>query len=157
MKELILKNGITVKVDDEDFERVSQFNWFSFTATSGQCRVARQFWSNGISKTVGIHRFIMNAKDGDIVDHKNGDTLDNRKENLRITDKTGNNQNRKIHKNNKCGYKGVCWDRGKWTAHIAVSGKNITLGRFTEVLDAARAYDAAAKKDHGEFARLNFG
>jgi AP2 domain len=106
-----------------------------------------------------MHRFIMNLDFGHPrqVDHKDREaTLDNRRQNLRVTlDK--NQQNQGKHKNNTSGFKGVCWDKRKaqWRARISAGGKSVLLGLFPTALDAAAAYDAAAKELHGEFAVTN--
>ena len=99
----------------------------------------------------------MNPPLGMQVDHINGDRLDNRRENLRIVTNWQNQMNRGMTINNSSGYKGVRLRRsGKWEAQIRVNKKAIFLGRFYDKLDAAHAYDDAAKKYFGEFARLNF-
>lgn len=91
-------------------------------------------------------------------DHINGNTLDNRKENLRICSIAENGRNRKIQKNNTSGYSGVSYMKGvcKWQATICVNKNKIYLGVFETAEESARAYDSAAKEYFGEFARLNF-
>jgi hypothetical protein len=103
-----------------------------------------------------MHREILGVGKGTLVDHRNGNGLDNTRANLRPCSRSGNMQNMKTHKDNKSGYKGVRRDRGKWLATIRVNGKVVFLGRFDLVTDAARAYDTAATKHFGEFARTNF-
>lgn len=90
------------------------------------------------------------------IDHINGDTKDNRIENLRLATHSQNMQNSKIPVTNKSGYKGVSWYKNynKWIAQISVNNKKINLGYFENVVDAANAYVQAAKKYHGEFARI---
>lgn len=89
-------------------------------------------------------------------DHKNGNTLDNRRENLRLATNAQNGQNSKLYANNASGYKGVFWykERGKWRAQIKVNGKQKFLGDFFDKEKAAEAYRIAAEKFHGEFARI---
>ena len=114
-------------------------------------------------KKIYLHRVVAKAGDGDKVDHLDGDTMNNCRSNLRLTDTRGNAQNRsklKIYRNGKVPtspYKGVCWDRatGKWRARIYLNGKQICLGRFMDQAKAARAYDAAAMAMF-KVPRLNF-
>jgi len=114
-----------------------------------------------------LSRLIMDPPKGMLVDHINGDTMDNRRSNLRICSKGENGRNRKIaSKNNTSGFKGVSyrkkgpdmineWSR-PWQAYINYNKKRHHLGMFATAEEAARAYDSKAIKLHGEFARLNF-
>ena len=109
--------------------------------------------------TVRMHREIMNAPAGLLVDHKNRNPLDNRRANLRLATHSQNMQNRgKFRSNATSQFIGVCLVKktGKWKAQIKHQKKYIFLGEFDSEIDAAKAYDAAAIKYHGEFARLNF-
>lgn len=105
-----------------------------------------------------MHRFILDAPHGMEVDHKNGDGLDCRRENMRLATRKQNAFNRKRPSVNTSGFKGVTLVKptGKWLAQIEVGGKNMHLGTYESKIEAARAYDKAAIKYHGEFARLNF-
>ncbi len=105
-----------------------------------------------------LHRLIMGAQKGQIVDHINGNSLDNRKCNLRFATAKQNSVNSKARKNNLSGHKGVSWNVAcrKWMAIIMNSGKRYYLGVFTHKDRAAMAYDRAALFLHGEFAGLNF-
>lgn len=93
---------------------------------------------------------------GDI-DHQDGNPLNNRFNNLREATRSENLRNADIRRNNTSGYKGVCWNkrRGKWMSGIGHKGKNLHLGYFTDKRDAAQAYNFAAARLHGEFARMN--
>lgn len=104
-----------------------------------------------------LHRLVMNAKEGEHVDHINGDKLDCRRENLRLCTHGENSRNRRMSKANASGRKGVHWRRrvGKWRAQIMLNGKHIHLGDFHCREEAAAAYDRAAAELHGEFARTN--
>ena len=104
-----------------------------------------------------MHRFILGARKGEIVDHRNGDGLDNRRDNLRLCVGKENQGNRRLSKNNKSGYKGVCLDnrRGQWVATIYKNRKPIYLGSFNSAIDAANAYDNAAIGYFGDFALTN--
>lgn len=92
--------------------------------------------------------------EGDI-DHINGVKTDNRIENLRVGTRASGNHNKGVNRLNSSGFRGVSWDsdRRKWAAQIKIDGKNKRLGRFKDVEDASRAYEAAAKIVHGEFYR----
>jgi len=91
-----------------------------------------------------------------MVDHRNGNGLDNRRANLRPATKSQNGANRLIAASNKSGFKGVDLKKGRWRAQIKVVGSKIHLGYFDLAEEAARAYDMAAIEAFGEFATLNF-
>lgn len=134
-------------VDDEDFERLNEYNWFY---TKGRaCRVENR-------KHIAMHNEIMNTPIGKEIDHINRNALDNRKVNLRICTRQQNicNEVRK----NKSGLRGVHFrDRKKpWVAYITVKRKQINLGSFNTEKEAAIVYDKKAKELFGEFATLNF-
>lgn len=108
-----------------------------------------------------LHRELMGLGEfveGVIIDHINGNRLDNRRSNLRVTDRTGNRRNTSVQNNNKAGYKGVGPKKHgqPWRARITVDGKSLYLGAFDTPEEAARAYDAAALEHFGEYAWLNF-
>lgn len=92
------------------------------------------------------------------VDHWNGDTLDNRRANLRATDPSHNGGNQRVRRSNSSGYKGVAWVKRnrKWLAQILVNGRSRHLGYHDDIEAAARAYDQAAIEAWGEFACVNF-
>ena len=107
-----------------------------------------------------MHREILNAPAGVLVDHINHNGLDNRKANLRLATRAQNCWNRKKPKMRKCAsrFKGVGWHKGnkKWVSRIRFNGRRISIGYFNDEVEAAKSYDEAAKKYHGEFAVLNF-
>jgi hypothetical protein len=143
-------------VDDEDFEKVNQFNWTLSANGYAYRRMARPE-----RKVVFMHRFILSFNDPSLdVDHINGKKLDNRKSNLRIATRSQNMKNSKAKSTNPSGYKGVNLRRFRWVntwrASIEVKGKQIHIGSFKTPEEAAHAYDQAAKKYFGEFAKLNF-
>ena len=107
---------------------------------------------------VRMHRVIMGlGPDGPKVDHKDGNGLNNQRENLRLASTIQNGQNRRPDKRGSSKYKGVCWKsrRSHWEASIQHNGKRIHLGCFQNELEAARAYDKTALEFFGEFARIN--
>ena len=158
-KELIIeskKHGThTVLIDEEDWEKISEYRWHLWSGPTNNTIYARV--SN---MGTGMHRIILNAPKGTMIDHINGNGLDNRKENLRFCTKRENNANQKKNINNSSGYKGVAkasnYSYSKWRAYIRVDYKQIHLGNHNTPEEAARAYDVAAKKYFGEYAHLNF-
>ena len=107
-------------------------------------------------KYVKLHKLIFTEK-GKKVDHKNRVRIDNRRDNLRYVEDNENARNSNTPKNNTSGYRGVSWNtKGNWGVQIRVNTKIIRLGTFVDPIEAAKAYDAAAIKYHGEFAVLNF-
>lgn len=154
-----LKSGLNVTIDAGDVPRVSALNWNISRAKDRPDYVVTSTWdpSTKTANTLYLHRFIIIAKKGQIVDHIDGDTMNNTRSNLRIATHQQNMANSKKRIGNT-GYKGVqkrC-DGKKWVARIQVNRKGIHLGSFTTPEDAARAYDDAAVIHFGEFARLNF-
>lgn len=150
MKQIELTRGKVALVDDDVFDYMSQWTWC--TVKSGNKFYA--FSGGGIL----MHRIITEAPDDMFVDHINGNGLDNRRKNLRICTPAENTANRKKNKNNTSGFKGVYWRSKKrlFEASIRKDKKYHYLGYFELAIDAALAYDAAAKKLFGEFALLNF-
>ncbi len=108
---------------------------------------------------VYLHRLLLKPPDGYFVDHINMDRLDNRRCNLRVATKAQNSYNRPARTDNTSGYKGVwlrCDAKTKaWIAEIRVNGKKVHIGTYSTKEAAALAYNDAAKKYHGVFARLN--
>ena len=169
MKEITLTKGYVASVDDEDFERVSQFRWRAHLSLHRDGTVRTVYvdrWRKlGKGKNNRIrqllHRFLLGVTDPEIeVDHRDGNGLNNQRYNLRMAP-TQNQQNSKVRKDNTSGFKGVHKTKGKshwricWLARIQVAGERVYLGSFFNPLDAAKAYDAAALKYFGEFALTN--
>jgi hypothetical protein len=152
--EIIISDGTSVIVDAEDYDWLINWKW----SAHGEGYAMRgEHIGNRKYKYFTMHREIIGAKKGDIVDHVNGNKLDNRKENLRIANRSQNATNSK-HRKNKSGYRGVCMDkrRGLWKSEIRVGdGKRKFLGYYEAKIEAAKAYNDAATKYHGEFAKLN--
>lgn len=156
MKQIPLTQNKYAIVDDEDYISLSKHKWFSYRIQSEYFYAGRKNIGNS-SRTIAMHRIIMNAPKGMDVDHINHDTLDNRKCNLRVCTHAQNLANSRIAKNNKSGYKGVSFNAKelRWRANIRVNNKPMLLGVFKSKLEAARVYNEAAKKYFGKFAVLN--
>ena len=150
--------GFDIEIDEEDRERILSLTWHRVKGKSFDrgCIYFRHSHSRKQgTRQIWLHRFISMCPDGLFVDHKNGNTLDNRKENLRFCTPMENCRNTKMTKRNKTGYKGVSFvkSKGKFVAYISIGGKNKGLGHFDDPKKAHEAYCEAAKKYHGEFAR----
>ena len=151
----LTKNKFTI-VDDEDFDRVSQYKWYA--NKNGYFYYAiRTVIDQDRQYNLYMHRFILDAKRGDIIDHINGNGLDNRRLNLRFCNKMQNGQNR-FNTYGFSKFRGVSWrkDRNRWRSYIVVNGKQKSLGHYVDEIDAAKEYDKAAIKYFGEYASLNF-
>lgn len=156
MKEIELSQEQTTIVDDEDFEYLNQWKWFAVWSEciKGYYVMRSQHIGviNGKRKqgSVYMHRLIAKAPKGKVVDHINHNTLDNRKENLRIASYYQNQQNRKKRGTSK--YPGVSWDvpKQKWRPRIKVNGIHKSLGYFDDEREAAKAYEKACRELIGE-------
>ncbi|HUU89291.1 MAG TPA: AP2 domain-containing protein [Candidatus Glassbacteria bacterium] len=158
MKIIELTQGQVTLVDDEDFKNLNQFKWWADKIPSGDFYVTRNIKIEKVWKKIKMHRIIMNAQKGQYVDHRDHNTLNNRKSNLRICTTAENGMNRQKGRGAYTSkHKGVSWQkyRKEWAAYIKVTGKTIHLGRFDNENDAAQAYNVAALKYYGEFACLN--
>ena len=134
-------------VDDDDYEYLKLISWHATIKNRGHYYV-----QNGM---VGLmHRFIMGAPAGKVIDHIDHNPLNNQKTNLRICDIGNNAMNRCTR--NKTGFKGVYINNnGSIMSLINVNRKRLYLGAFNNIDDAARAYNKAASKYYGEYAMLN--
>jgi len=150
MKEIPLSGpkgkGLMMLVDDEDHEFLSQFKWYAKTDRNGD--IYAQAW-------ITPSRLLVPAP---LVDHVNGNKLDNTRTNLREATSRQNSWNRALRSDSKTGYKGVQWipSRRQYRARIQVGDKRIHSNYYGTAAEAARAYDAMAREHFGEFARLNF-
>ncbi len=157
MKIIQLTQGKQTVVDDEDFELLSKYKWCAINGAADKNRfyACTSVRTDGKSKNVLMHRMIMNATKGLTVDHKNRDSLDNTRSNLRFATKSQQMMNRKMFYNNSLGVKGVYRKRRCFGVDIRVNGKKMWVGSFKTLEEAKEAYNAAALKYYGEFACLN--
>lgn len=155
--EIRRRDGTThdVLIDDEDLDRVRAVgSWCVMRASGGLLYAVHPNHPSNLP----LHRFIMNAVDGEFVDHREPSaTLDNRKSNLRKCTKAENTRNQRMHRDNRSGFKGVtfCKKTGRWRALICANYKVHHLGRFDTPELAHAAYCKAADDLHGEFARTS--
>jgi hypothetical protein len=153
---ILLTQGQIARVDGDDFERLRFSNCFAmFDPLRKSYLAARSVYrEDGKKTTMYLAREIMGLVAGDErqVDHINHDTLDNRKENLRVVTKRQNIYNRRKKSDGSAPYKGISNQHGKWRARITAYGVTKDLGGFDTPEEARDVYRAAAKKLHGEFA-----
>lgn len=157
MKEIQLTQGKVALVDDDTYDYLNQWKWYANNLNGKFYAVRNLRINKKYVKSILMHRFIMSTNKGLVVDHLNGDTLDNRKCNLRNCTHGENLKNQKISIKNTSGYKGVSWNKNHKSYEAKINNNNITIqiGNFKNIIDAARAYNEAAVKYHGEFANLN--
>jgi hypothetical protein len=147
--EIPLTQGKVALIDDEDYDKIKDYKWYACRRRSV---FVAQTWDSKF-----MHRIIMDAKSGEMVDHINGDPLDNRRQNLRLVTNKQNLQNSCKWTKGTSQYKGVSWQstRHKWLAQIMVDGKVKFLGYHETELEAAKAYNEGAVKYFGEYANVN--
>ena len=158
---LELTRGLHAIVDREDLDLLTKWRWKARPAVSTgggacgfyACRTLKI--RGGKESTVYLHRFLMGAGPGQVVDHANGDKLDNRRANLRICTLSENAANRRYARSS--GFRGVHRSNRRWKAVVTVEGTMHRIGLFDTPEDAARAYDEAASRLFGSYAILNFG
>lgn len=154
VRRLPLTNGCFTLVDADEFDRLMQFSWRR--DRDGYARSAMVTEPGQPARGVLLHRFIMGAKRGQIMDHINRDRLDNRRSNLRFVTVQQNMHNRGASRG-KSKYRGVAWSAAerKWVATIYADGENRHLGWYRWEEEAARVYDEAAREHYGEYAYQN--
>jgi hypothetical protein len=157
MKEIKLTNGGVALVDDEDFNDLNQYKWFSHK--EGNTSYVWRHDKKGFRQygKVKMHRQILNSKITESIDHINGNGLDNRRSNIRLCTAQQNQMNRKKHHNYSSSFKGVSYHakNKKWRATINIDGKQISAGCYATEEEAAIAYNKKSFELFGEFARPN--
>lgn len=150
--------GIFTMVDDEDFDFLSAFKWNPADNKDSNTLYAVRSIRKPRKTVVRMHRIILGPGALSTVDHIDGNGLNNQRSNLRLATSAENNRNLGMRRNNTSGYKGAFWDKyiNRWKASIRINKIQKHLGVYADVITAAKAYDVAALKYHGEFARLNF-
>jgi hypothetical protein len=149
--------GYEVLIDDDDFKKIIRHKWQASGNKQGYVyfRRSSKFGKRWVLHY--LHREIMDALPGEYIDHISGDTLDNRKSNLRKCTAQQNTWNSTGKKNSKSGAKGVKYDskckNRPWIARIFLDGREIHLGCYDTREKASRAYNEAAMKKHGEYYR----
>ena len=160
-----LTQGQNAIVDALDFEWLSKYNWYAQWCECTQSFYARRHLptTNEKRPILPMHREILGCSPAEEGDHKNHDTLDNRRNNLRKCTRAENIRNREMHRCNKSGFKGVSRVRNgrgtlcsTWRAVIRKDRKRVHIGCFATAKEAAAAYDQAAKTYFGDFAHVNF-
>lgn len=150
-----LTHGKVAVIDAADAPLVAGRNW---QATPKRRPYAmRHGIVDGRKRTIWMHRVFIDVPPGLFVDHIDGDELNNRRSNLRICTVRQNAMNRRTYSNNTTGRKGVSVFGNRFRAAIRVEGRTISLGLHTTVAEAAMAYEAAASRYYGPFARPNRG
>jgi len=151
-----LSRGLSATVDAADYDALGAFKWHAQTHHNTFCAARNAIMKNGKRGIVYMHRVIMGEPVGMVVDHIDRNPLNNRRSNLRLCSTAENSRNRVSAKRSTSQYLGVSRCGKQWQAGIRILGKKVNLGVFANGIDAARAYDAAARKHHGEFANPNF-
>ena len=155
MKEIVLTKGYKTIVDDDDYERLNQYNWcyaYGYAVRSGKKSKEKR------EPLKFMHHEVLERKDGYVIDHANRNTLDNRKQNLRYADMSQNKANSRLrHGRSKSGYTGVYYVKrlDKYRARYQAYGKRKCLGYYATAEEAAKVYDKAMIKAFGDYAVTN--
>jgi len=155
-KTIPLTQGKVAIVDNADYEWLTQWKWYAAKGTSTHY-ARRSVWENGKTRDIQMHRIILNASSGMEGDHINGDGLDNRRSNLRVSTQGQQAMNRRKQAGCSSKYKGVSWQKRarKWESHIGINGGQKYLGYFDNEAEAAATYNVEARELFGRFAKLN--
>ncbi len=152
--EVHLTQGFTTVVDTLDAPLVSQYKWYA-TRIGNAIYASTRIEEEGKVSWLYMHRLILAAKEGELCDHKDMNTLNNTRENLRICNKAQNSANRGLQQNNTTGYKGIRKIGRKWRAYIKVNQKQIHLGSFSSIEDALIERTRAGICYFGDFYRVH--
>jgi len=156
--EIPLTKGYIATIDAVDAD-LTAFKWAALETKSGHVYAIHSVMSNGKKSHLYLHRVIIARLQNrelskfDFIDHKDTNSLNNTRRNLRLATPAQNRHNSKRQSNNQSGYKGVCSSRNKWRAVIWLEGKSVRLGTFNTPEEAHQAYCNAAEQYYGEFAR----
>lgn len=170
-----LDKGMHTLVDDEDYDYLMQWNWYVkiVKGCKGTAYAARSAPTNRRSKpkpgrpngtiitvTIRMHRLLLDPPKGLSVDHKDRNGLNNQKSNLRICTWKDNSANTGPRNTNTSGWKGVSFMPNRnikpWRATLREGSKSLLAKNYSTAIEAALAYDLAAREHHGEFAYQNF-
>ena len=157
MKLIPLTGGEFAMVDDADYDHLSQWKWKA-KEDKGNLYACRRFKTDsGKSKSILMHREILKAPPGAIIDRKDGNGLNNQRENIRLCSYEQNAMNRKKRRGCSSKFKGVHYDprRNKWRVQIVANGRKIRLNSFSSEAEAAAVYDRMARELFGDFSRVN--
>lgn len=157
MATVTLTQGMVATIDASDIDLVNGWNWSALMSPRRKAvYAARVIARDGKQTMLLMHRVIIGAEPGLVVDHRDGDGLNNRQSNLRLCSRADNALNTGRRADNKSGFKGVFFDArsGKWRAEIRRGGRSVHLGLHEDPEEAYARYCAAAHDIHGEFARL---
>ncbi len=162
MKKIPLSRGLFALIDDEDIEFINKFKWYAIKNRENYYAVRQEYEKSKYKRRLYMHNEVLKVvKEGNIIDHKDLNSLNNQKSNLRECSIAKNNKNKGVYKNKKSKYMGVYLGyKGKkgqvFIAQITNDNKHFYLGSFLNEIEAAKAYDKACIRHHGEFAKTNF-
>ena len=151
-----LTKGYEATIDAADVPLVAGCSWYATVHEHGAYATTRERGRDGKWRTKYMHRTIIGDVSAPTIDHKDGNGLNNRRENLRPATASENQRNQRLSVANTSGFKGVTWDRSRarWRANIKVNGRLRFLGSFADIEGAAAAYAAASDALHKEFGRI---
>jgi hypothetical protein len=155
VKEIVLNNSKIAIVSDHRFSELNQWHWHAYKDHNVWYAVRHTYLPNGKRTTIRMHQQIMGSlPDGELIDHRDSNGLNNQDDNLRICSSRQNSQNKRKSRTSRSKYKGIYFDKEmqKWRARISYEGKRINLGYFFSEKEAAQAYNEAAIKFYGDFA-----